>query len=90
MEFPTFLGILRKLLLKYFSLMFLILALSLSVRTLYHSLVIEALLTSSFFLMPSPPLNIGLQVTSHATKGIPLVSLGSVFGVHKRSKLFQL
>ena len=57
--------------------------LSLSIRTLNHSLVIEALLISSFFSMPSPRSDLSLQVSSHAIKGILLVSLSPIFGVHK-------
>ena len=60
--------------------------LSLSVRILHHSLAIEALLTSSFFLIPRPPSNLGLQTLSQATKEntLVLVSLEPIFGNHKK------
>ena len=85
MESLFFFGILKKLLfLIYFSLMILTQMLSLSMRIFHPSLVIIALLTSSFLLIHSPPSYLGLQTSSQATKGKPLESLDPTFGNHKK------
>ena len=52
-------------------------------RIFYHNLVIETLLTSSIFLILSPPSNLGLYTKSHATKGSPSVSSDPKLDAHK-------
>ena len=54
------------------------------VRILHPSLVIVVLLTSSLFLISNPPLDLGLQTPSQATKGKHLDSLDPTFGNHKK------
>ena len=49
--------------------MILIQMLTLSMRILHLNIVIEALLTSSFCLIPRLPSNLSLQTSSQATKG---------------------
>ena len=84
MESPFFFEILKSLLFFiYFSLMILNQKLSLFMRILHPNLVIVALLTSSSLLIPSPPLDLGLQ-SSKATKGNSLYSLDLIFGNHKK------
>ena len=58
--------------------------LSLFVSILHPSLVIEALLTSSFLLIPRPLSNLGLQTSSQATKRNSLASLDHIFYSHKK------
>ena len=85
MESPSFFDILKKLLfLTYLSLMTLAQMLSLSMRILYPSLVIKALLTSSFLLIPRLSSYLGLQTSSQATKGNLIASLDPIFGSHKK------
>ena len=60
MESPSFFEILKKLLfLTYLSLMILAQMLSLSMTILHPTLVIEALLASSFLLILGPPSDLG-------------------------------
>ena len=69
MESPSFFKSLKKLLfLTYLSFMILIQMLSLSVRFLHPSLVIEVSLTSSFLLITRPPLDLDLQTSSQVPK----------------------
>ena len=53
--------------------------LSLSVRILHPSLAIEALLTSSFSLIPRPPLDLGLPTLFQATNLHKILSQSSLF-----------
>ena len=85
MESPSFFDILKQwLFLTYLSLMTLAQMLSLSMRILYPSLVIKALLTSSFLLIPRLSSDLGLQTSSQATKGNLIASLDPIFGSHNK------
>lgn len=61
----------EKVVFNIFSILILAQMQSLSIRVVYPSLVIEALLTSSFLLIPRPPSDLGLQTPYQATKGNP-------------------